>query len=379
MVTTHRQMAPSRVRWLDKAKAIGIILVFYGHLLEVLYLQGHTAVFPQFQFIYAFHMPLFFVLAGFVASRRQESFAGYVSYRLKARLIPFLFFNLLGLLCLMLVHVGHGGLQPTLYVNGLVALAGGRPSFNFLTWFLVCLFTVELFHFGGRRYLQTMWSQVIAAILFLLVGWAITWFVSFQGTILLPKNFWYLHEATVAYGFYLLGVAGRQTAWIVGHGRRSLLFLAFLLCGLVAVLTYGRNTGPFITPAPVVLMAVSSHGHWLWFPVTAVAGSLLIIFLCQLIPDSRPLQYIGQNSLMLMGLNGLFFEFFNQPIIAASFWASGLWAVTAQALLITGFSIAACLPIVYFGNKYIPQLVGKPQQRGPWLPNLAHRPLEPEK
>jgi acyltransferase len=360
MVAVHTSGGSSRLSWLDNAKAIGIVLVFYGHLLEVLYLHRHTAMFSQFRFIYAFHMPLFFILAGFVASRRQESFSGYVTHRLKTRLIPFLFFNFLGLLCLMLVDLGHGGLRPLVYVRGLLALLGGRPSFNFLTWFLVCLFMVELFHFGGRRYFQTIRQQAAAALVFIMVGWGITWWVSFQGTILLPTNFWYLHEATIAYGFYLLGVAGRQATWTAGHGRRPLLFFAFLLCACVAVLTYGRNDGPFITDIPVVLMADSSHGHWFWFPITAVAGTLLVIFLSQLLPNLRPLHYLGQNSLILMGLNGLFFEFFNQPIIAAPFWANSYWAVTAQAILITAFSIATCLPAIHFSNKYIPHLIGKP-------------------
>ncbi len=363
MVAVNSSAISPRMIWLDNAKAMGIILVFYGHLLETLYLNGHTAVLPQFQFIYAFHMPLFFLLAGFVASRRPEAFSAYVSYRLKARLIPFLFFNLLALLCLMLLHTGQGGLQPTRYVQGFLAMAQGKPAFNLLTWFLVCLFMVEVYHFGGRHFWQSVRSQTVAALIFLAVGWGVTWFVTFRGPLLLPKNFWFVHEALVAYGFYLLGVAGRQMGWGLGHGRRPWLLLAILSCTLGAVLTYGRNTGPFITDVPVVLMSVSSHGHWFWFPVTAVAGSLLIICLARLLPATRLLAYIGQNSLILMGLNGLFFEFFNHPIIAAPFWTTDPWAVTAQASLVTALSITLCLPAVHFLNKYTPQLIGKPRRQ----------------
>lgn len=246
MAETSAQTSP-RLLWLDTAKAAGIILVFYGHLLEVLYLNGFTAVLPQFQSIYAFHMPLFFVMAGVVASHRREGLGAYVSYRLKARMIPFFVFNLLALACLILVHAGHGGLQPERYVSGLLAMARGVPSFNLLTWFLVCLFTVELFHFGGRRYFQTERHQVGAAVLFLLIGGAVTWFVSFKGTLLLPKNFWYIHEALVAYGFYSLGAAWRQVGWIKSHGRLPIRLLLIALPALVVGLTVGRNTGPCCT------------------------------------------------------------------------------------------------------------------------------------
>jgi acyltransferase len=289
-------------------------------------------------------------------------------------MIPFVVFNLLALACLMLVHAGHGGLQPARYGQGLLAMAGGMPSFNLLTWFLVCLFTVELFHFGGRRYFQTARQQLGAAMLFLLIGWAVTWFVSFKGTILLPKNFWYGHEALVAYGFYLLGTAWRQVGWIKGHGRLAVRLPVITLLALAVGLTVGRNTGPFLTDIPIVLMSVSSHGHWFWFPVTAVAGTLFIIALAQLLPANRPLLYLGQNSLVLMGLNGLFFEFFNVQIVAAPFWAQNGWLLTTQAILVTALSILACLPIVYFANKYIPQLIGHPRRHGPWLPPLATSP-----
>lgn len=47
-----------RIGYIDTAKAVGIILVFMGHCSNVVsipYLHN---------FIYSFHMPLFFVLAG---------------------------------------------------------------------------------------------------------------------------------------------------------------------------------------------------------------------------------------------------------------------------------------------------------------------------
>ena len=64
-----------------------------------------------------------------------------------------------------------------------------------------------------------------------------------------------------------------------------------------------------------------------------------------------------------MGLNGLFFEFFNHPIIAAPFWATSGRVITLQAMFITALSITLCLPAVHFLNKYIPQLMGKPRRQ----------------
>ena len=68
----------TRIAWLDVAKALGIFLVFYGHLLEVMYRYGgRPFLFPQIKFIYAFHMPLFFVLSGYLYRDSGQPFGRF--------------------------------------------------------------------------------------------------------------------------------------------------------------------------------------------------------------------------------------------------------------------------------------------------------------
>ena len=52
----------NRIKWIDNAKGCAIILVLLGHFLSCTKL---TAI------IYAFHMPLFFFLSGYVFSLRK--------------------------------------------------------------------------------------------------------------------------------------------------------------------------------------------------------------------------------------------------------------------------------------------------------------------
>ena len=50
----------SVLHWVNSAKGIGVVLVIIGHLL-------YSSNLPMInKFIYAFHMPLFFILSGFV-------------------------------------------------------------------------------------------------------------------------------------------------------------------------------------------------------------------------------------------------------------------------------------------------------------------------
>jgi acyltransferase len=76
----------TRVVWIDRAKAVGILLV----------VVGHVAALPReiTDYIYRFHMPLFFMLAGAVASpgRLAEGFRPWVVRQARGLVVPYLFF-----------------------------------------------------------------------------------------------------------------------------------------------------------------------------------------------------------------------------------------------------------------------------------------------
>ncbi len=62
-----------RIEWIDTARGIGILLVVYGHVLRGLQASGivdvTNPVWLSDYAIYTFHMPLFFLLAGFNVER----------------------------------------------------------------------------------------------------------------------------------------------------------------------------------------------------------------------------------------------------------------------------------------------------------------------
>ena len=89
----------------------------------------------------------------------------------------------------------------------------------------------------------------------------------------------------------------------------------FILVSLLIVsVTFNLNGGPFAGNLEIVSMVVSSHGNLFLFSITAIFGSLFIVFLSQLTPASAVFLFIGQNTIILLGLNGLFDNFFNLPI-----------------------------------------------------------------
>ena len=112
----------------------------------------------------------------------------------------------------------------------------------------------------------------------------------------------------------------------------------------------------------VVNMANSNHSELIPFIINAILGSLLILNISVLIPNNKILNYYGKNTLILLGLNGIFYHFFNKQISNFTLiYTENSWAsITENCLIYSILAMLICFPFVYFLNKYLPQLFGKP-------------------
>lgn len=140
-----KQENPSddRVAWIDYAKAIGLILMVYGHVSHGIYNAGIPLPEPLYQLvdsiIYSFHMPLFFFLAGllFYPSFTQKGAKKIVFSKVDTILYPYLIWSIL-----------QGSLEVILsnYTNGNITLpevlSVWDPRAQF--WFLYALFFIFL-------------------------------------------------------------------------------------------------------------------------------------------------------------------------------------------------------------------------------------------
>lgn len=105
----------TRIEYIDIARIFGIFLVYYGHFIESLMKAGVATAAVQYKFIYSFHMPLFFVLAGYVSCKinPDTEFGSYFRYRMCTRLIPFVFFTFLLIVPTLFLPGNHGPLAPS--------------------------------------------------------------------------------------------------------------------------------------------------------------------------------------------------------------------------------------------------------------------------
>jgi len=357
----------NRITWVDTAKALGMILVFYGHYVERISVEANSAhAFWQIKLIYSFHMPLFFFIAGFFAKKRPISQAAFRKLFL-SRLLPVITFCLL---CIPFwiyhyAQIEGAKILPTIAEKGLL-LIRGNPQLNYICWFLVCLFTVETLAMLGQFPKASLRNNLIAGILFLVLGhWMCSHMTHFIYYLGLDKNTWYIHEAVVAMGFYLIGGVLFPVVEKLRNNRKGIFAFLFPLMGILWV------AANIWSPSDLkVLMADAAHGPLLPFLACAFTGVGMLISLSILLPANRLLSFLGRHTLILLGLNGFFHHFFNLPTFQLFTYQDSWQWVIGNCLLITTLSLLACLPFTYLLDRFFPQLMGKPSEKGPILPRL---------
>jgi fucose 4-O-acetylase-like acetyltransferase len=134
-------MAPGRDAWVDYAKAIGIVLVVYGHVARGLYNAGiplDAALYERVDsIIYSFHMPLFFFLSGlfFFHSLRRRGPACLTANKIDTIIYPYVIWSLIqGLTEVALSQYTTSSTTPA----EVLSLWDPRVQF----WFLYALFLV---------------------------------------------------------------------------------------------------------------------------------------------------------------------------------------------------------------------------------------------
>ena len=358
-----------RIYWVDAAKAIGIFLVFYGHVVEFVQQQESLIAFSQFKFIFSFHMPFFFFVAGFFFKRRYQSMKKEIVTLFYTRLIPVLLFGITAIPFWMAYqYLKYSDIRYMILLKDSLHYLHGETKLNGVTWFLVCLLATEVLALVLLSKTTKSYQKALLAIISLSLGMVLTNKINlFEPYLGFHKNTWYFHEAIVSLGFYALGHLSfphlHKLTKIKAVPRLALTALFIALTAL----TFDLNT-PYAEF--VVVMKESWHGSSIYFIMTAIFGILSVILLSTFIPKSPAVNFIGQNTLILLGINGFFLHFVN-PYLATllNHLDSAIW-VTGYSTLISVVSILVSVPFIFLLNKYLPQLVGRPYQQGPLLPSL---------
>ena len=272
-------MVQERVLWLDVARGIGILLVVFGHVCT-----EPTAA----RFVYSFHMPLFFFLAGI--TRSFSGGAQNVRRRARRLLLPYFLFSIacFAYWALLESHFRPGHYSvPQAFANIFLARGDGF-IYNSVLWFLPCLFVLEVVLTRYMLLANVLCLFVVAAYV-LANGNALVCGVDIRSI----KPFWMLDAALAALPFYMAGYHAQASLLCRGNCDKrtgNAVRLAIVLCCLAFVALFSQKTD-------LALLVFPSAG--VFFSCTAL-GIYAVIQLSRMAENTRFLQYLGEISLYLM-------------------------------------------------------------------------------
>lgn len=304
-----------RITYIDTAKGILILLMLIGHIWNNGFIHD---------FIYVFHMPAFFILAGMTSCRKEISlhgFAEYVVSRGWRLLIPYLCYEV----CAIFADMMCNGIY--LNVKGYAYQVLTLRLFNGPLWFLMVLFISNtVFYF-----LQGMKNQTVAYGFILAILAAV---------MVMPQYSAYISPSTVtlALCYMLLG------CYFQIHFEKMSLGWAWPLLMLsITVLISLSDIGE---------MPDYQSGSRVRFLLGSICGTAFVLALSKW-GDHVVFQFLGRNSLVILGSHypiiRLVKHFFNFDEF------SSLGGILFFVILVP-FEIL----IILFVNRFLPFAAGKP-------------------
>ncbi len=316
MKTIALKMETERETWIDVCRGIGILFV----------LLGHTQV-PFKKIIYGFHMPLFFMLSGFLYHDKGLTYS-WLKRELQRYIVPYFILSFINLMIQMILQslnlVQHSSLAR--YIFGILYSRGSTkwmPNCSPL-WFLTCLFNSLLLY----QILQKVKKDIYYySLLFVLA------MIGFILDVLnAPKLPWNLDTAFVSLIFI---EAGNQ---LERHG-----FL-FELIKHPIIVFFSGGIGFFciwLNPVEIVDFDSNSYGLFSLMLIGSLSISIAVMTVCRFVLDeknsiiNRSLAFIGRHTLFIMG-----FDYFSASLARKALNDIGaqIWITEFLLKLITQLS-----------------------------------------
>lgn len=267
----------TRLEWVDNAKGFGLFLVIYGH--------NNPFLEP---FIYSFHMPLFFFIAGMF--HPEVTSINSVINRVKRILVPYFLWSFLLYVFWFFLgrHFGDSlnyNLDPLDGFIGIFYAQGGKQfmDWGIPMWFLPCIFLSFLI-FSLVKLIKIKQIQIIVTLILVLLGFAYSYYFDFK----LP---WSFDVACVSLVFYASGYYLKEKVFKLNSLKIIIsLILISLLCTVLSLYNIKVD------------MYRSTYGYIPLFIVNGFAGSLLILLFFKISRSLSFLAYLGKNTITLLAL-----------------------------------------------------------------------------
>lgn len=323
-----------RIYFLDLTKVLCTFLVVYAHLFSG---DSYTRL-----YIYAFHMPLFFIICGIFHRERKLSVDTLIIY-FKRLFIPALFFIILYILIygiILGIYKGDIFCEIKLLVKETIkgALNSGSMS-NVPCWFLIALFFSKFF-MDILLKIPIKLQLVLAIILAVSV-------VYFRYPLYIRQSFLALPFCFV--GYYV----GDFVKNLNTLGSKNYFLLFVLLTLINCSITYYNGRVSMTS----VLFGI--HSHYIGIPlfyINGIVGSFALIFfsLCLSKRESKMVQRLAPSMITILG-----FQWF---MIVPYAEMTKYQYNSIIPFIYSIFTISCCYLVFLFVKRIAPILIGEKRE-----------------
>lgn len=342
-----------RISWIDNLKGIGIILIVLGHCF-----YPDKSIFISY--IFSFHIILFFFLSGLMFHDKKHSvFYDFLKNKFQRLIIPYFFFNFM-----MFVFLKAKDLilqeqdfwvsfvwfiQWVLYGSFFIIPDNGHYFLipdninlvNIPTWFLMCLFVISIVYFVLNQYIKNRIYRIIVLFFISIAVYIESKYFYFR----FP---WSLEIALMAMFFY--GIWHSFKEEILNFVEKIHWKYLLLVPVLIAINVY------FLSTTNINFSSNFYGDSYIKLIINGIIGTLSCIIIAKNIPQNKILDFFWQNSLIILGFEGIKFLLL-AIIIKLSFW----YLVFEKSYLIGTLQLLSTLlvltPIILVINRYFRFLI----------------------
>lgn len=310
-----------RIVYLDILRGFLILTVIFGHIVE---LNGTLNI-----MIYTIHMPAFFIISGMLNNiNSKTSILKHIEKRLKSLIIPYIVFCSITTLLHILINKGITGYIKSEIVSVIIG-AGAGPS-----WFLIALFIAEVIYLILNKTINNKSINMVIIISLFIFG--LNGRDIYNNFYLVP-----IYRALIALGFYSIGAYASN--YLKRIEINNLIVLLILLITIFLGIKNGR----------VDLWALEFNNKILYV-FNSLIGSLALILLFKNIlnKDIKILNYLGKNTLIIMGTHQVLIEII-EVFTKCERYNNGV------SFIIFIIVILLEIPIISLINNYLPWMLGK--------------------
>lgn len=338
-----------RIEWIDLSKTICIYLVVLGHAFSY---SIPKECFLR-NFIYLFHLPVFFFVSGYLFRIKEEgkAFLPFLLSCFKSLIIPYIFLNLITILLNIPFLLYHSFSHPssyyllghdhTLQQSLFYFLIGHGYAPSGPAWFLVCLFWIKVQMYFITRLCDRL--QLLLAIIYGFVAFYFPW-----------RLYWDIDASFMAMPIFIIGNLSKKHLSKQINKRYSVL--ALLSVFIVTLVSTGLLT---LVQHKEAMFSRLFGTYGFLFYVGAFTGIVMIVSLSKLLErwNTKVVTVISSGSIIIMGLHGVFYQYTMLALKKLSFLSNMELNITSKVVICLIVLAEMYLPIIFL-QKHCSQFLG---------------------